>query len=91
MPRTSTSPLDSALVGAAIRGARREVGLTQAVLAERLGVSAAYVNKLETGRGNPTVGMLARVARALDTRLLVEFPRAHPPASSNALSLLHGA
>jgi transcriptional regulator with XRE-family HTH domain len=90
MPRTSTSPLDSALVGKAIRHTRTAAGVTQGALAERLGVSAAYVGKLETGRANPTVGMLSRVARALDARLAVEFRAEQTPAAAGAVSLLRG-
>lgn len=90
MPRTSTSPLDSARVGGAIRRARAAAGVTQTMLAERLGVSAAYVNKLETGRANPTIGMLARVARALDSRLMVEFRSEPAPTAAGAVSLLRG-
>ncbi|MFI4993067.1 MAG: helix-turn-helix domain-containing protein [Solirubrobacterales bacterium] len=74
MPRTSTSPLDSAAVGAAIRQGRIATGITQTALGERLDVTAAYVHKLEAGRGNPTIAMLARVARALDAELVVDFP-----------------
>jgi transcriptional regulator with XRE-family HTH domain len=60
------------------------------MLAERLGVSAAYVGKLEAGRSNPTVGMLARVARALDSRLMVEFRIEPAPTVADAVSLLRG-
>ncbi len=88
MPRTSTSPLDSAAVGAAIRQARIATGITQTALGERLDVTAAYVHKLEAGRGNPTIGMLARVARALDAeRSVVDFPlrRKAPPERAYGL------
>jgi transcriptional regulator with XRE-family HTH domain len=60
------------------------------MLAERLGVSAAYIGKLETGRANPTVGMLARVARALDLRLMVQFRSEQAPTVAGAVSLLRG-
>ena len=88
MPHTSTSPLDSAAVGAAIRQARIATGITQTALGERLDVTAAYVHKLEAGRGNPTIGMLARVARALDAELVVDFPLRRKAPTERAFGLL---
>lgn len=73
MPRTTTSTIDAKIVGAKLRQARLEEGLTQAAVAERLQVSAAYVQKLEAGKANPTLGQLATVASALDRSLNVEF------------------
>lgn len=61
------------MVGAAIRKARCEVGLTQADLAGRLGTSPPYVSSIETGRANLTVGQLAAVADALRVELHVGF------------------
>ena len=63
----------SRYVGQAIRAARRSRGLTQAQLAERLQTSAPYVSGLETGRMNPTVGLLFALAEALDAELRVEL------------------
>lgn len=80
MPRTATSALDAKLLGAALRRARREERLTQAALAAQLGVSAAYVQKLEGGRANPTLGQLANIAKALGRSLEVDFAaRAEQP------------
>lgn len=73
MPRTSTSDIASAVVGRAIRDARREVGVTQAELARRLGTSPPYVSLLETGRGNPTIGQVSAVASALGVEFHVEL------------------
>jgi predicted DNA-binding mobile mystery protein A len=55
-----------------IRAIRGALGMSQAVLAERLGVSAAAVNKLEHAepRGGITVSKLAEVAAALDCTLV---------------------
>jgi XRE family transcriptional regulator, aerobic/anaerobic benzoate catabolism transcriptional regulator len=78
MPRTSTSDIDSKMVGAEIRAARELRGLTQAQLASELGVSGAYVQKLEAGRDNPTIGQLANVARGLQMSLRVSFAEPAP-------------
>jgi len=46
---------------------RRERGLTQAELAERVGVSRQWVNALEAAEGNPTfTNLLAILAVASD-------------------------
>jgi transcriptional regulator with XRE-family HTH domain len=73
MPRTATSSLDAKIVGEKLRQARIAEGLTQAGVAERLQVSSAYVQKLEAGRANPTVGQLANLAAALGRTLNVQF------------------
>ena len=79
MPRTVTSSVDAKVMGTCLRRARRQQGLTQAELAERLEVSGAYVQKLEAGRANPTLGQLASIARALGRSLSVEFLQAPEP------------
>ena len=49
--------------GAKIRRMRHAQGLTQAQLAERLGISPAYLNLLENGRRRLTPDLLIRLAR----------------------------
>ena len=44
---------------------REEAGLSQAALAKRAQITREYVNKLEAGRYDPTVGVLQRLAKAL--------------------------
>jgi len=44
---------------------REAKGLSQAALAKKARVTREYVNKLEAGRYDPTVGVLQRLARAL--------------------------
>src|ERR1700734_2434221 len=55
-----------------IRAIRGALGMSQAVLAERLGVSRAAVNKLERAElhGGITTAKLAQVASALDCTLV---------------------
>ena len=57
-----------------IRDARRAAGLTQAQLADRLGVSQSAVAKLEREGANPTVNTLDRVLRATGHRLQLIAP-----------------
>jgi transcriptional regulator with XRE-family HTH domain len=48
---------------------REKQGLTYSALAERMGVSRAYVHKLMQGRQNSTVGSLVKLAAALGVEL----------------------
>lgn len=44
---------------------RETQGLSQEAVAKKAGLSREYVNKLEAGRYDPTVGVLKRIAKAL--------------------------
>jgi transcriptional regulator with XRE-family HTH domain len=57
-----------------LRDARRRAGLTQADLAERLGVSQAAVARLESPRANPTVDTLDKALWATGHRLALDAP-----------------
>lgn len=73
MPRTATSRVHAHLLGERLRAARREIGITQKQLGERLGVSGSYVARIEAGRDNLTVGQLANIAEALGVGLDIAF------------------
>ena len=53
-------------VSEVIRRKRKELGLTQEQMAQRLGVSAPAVNKWENGNSYPDIMLLAPIARLLD-------------------------
>jgi transcriptional regulator with XRE-family HTH domain len=56
--------------GARIRALRDKRGLTREALAEKTGVSAVYIKKLEAGeRTSPSLPALAAIARALGATL----------------------
>jgi transcriptional regulator with XRE-family HTH domain len=74
MPHTRRSAIHAQIIGQRIRAAREAVGLTQLALAERMDVSQPVIAALEAGRGNPTVGQLAAVAKALQVGFDVDFP-----------------
>jgi transcriptional regulator with XRE-family HTH domain len=87
MPRTTSSEPDSKLAGEAIRQARNNCGISQYQLAERLQVSAAYIQKLEAGKSNPTVGQLGNIGRALGMTVILTFepvPTAPDPVAELA-------
>jgi len=56
------------IVGSEVRKLRKAAGITQAELANRMGVDRAYVSGLELGQRNPTVLSLWQVAQALGVR-----------------------
>jgi transcriptional regulator with XRE-family HTH domain len=81
MPRTTSSIAHSEMVGAVLRARRIEAGLTQAQVGERLDVSQSYVNRMEAGRINMTIGQLGRVCEGLGATLRVrlDIPERDPP------------
>lgn len=54
-------------VGARIKRARRDRGLTLKDLEAHAGVSAAHLSEIERGEASPTLGSLSRIAHALGT------------------------
>ena len=48
---------------------RLEKDLTQAAVAKKAGVTREYVNKLEAGRYDPTIGVLKRLANVVGVPL----------------------
>jgi XRE family transcriptional regulator, fatty acid utilization regulator len=54
------------LAGHAVRRARRQVGLTQAAMAEALGISASYLNLIERNQRPVTAALLVRLAERFD-------------------------
>lgn len=53
--------------------ARMKKGITQKRLASRLKTKQSVISRLETGRGNPTLSFLQRLATAFDSRLEIHF------------------
>ena len=58
--------LKKAKVGVRLRRFREERGLTQAALASALGISASYVNQMESNQRALTVPVLMRLAEVFD-------------------------
>ena len=48
-----------------LKSIRETKGMSQAELAKRAKITREYVNRLEAGRYDPTVGVLQRLAKAL--------------------------
>ena len=57
-------------LGAAVRRLRESRGVTQAELAERVGLGRTSMTNLERGRQNPPLSLLPKLARALGVSVL---------------------
>jgi DNA-binding XRE family transcriptional regulator len=66
---------------AQIRGARAMLGMTQAELAKRAGISTTAVNNIETGGADPKVSTLRAIRAALESAG-VEFTNNGQPGIS---------
>jgi transcriptional regulator with XRE-family HTH domain len=64
------------MVGRNVQQLRTKAGLSQAALAERMGVDRAYVSGLELGQRNPTIMTLWHISEALGARLQSFFKEA---------------
>jgi transcriptional regulator with XRE-family HTH domain len=70
-----TNPVREALN---VRRLRVAAGLSQAELADRMGVDRAYVSGLELGQRNPTIVTLWHIAKALGVKLRLFFNEGKP-------------
>lgn len=72
-------------MSAALREARRRLGLSQAELAARAGVSRTLVSAIESGRHVPSVGAALGLAHALGTTVEALFAAPAAPAEVVAI------
>ena len=79
--------MNNYVTGAAIKQLREKCGMTQTVLAERIGVSNKAVSKWETGKGLPDVSLLQPLAKELGVSL-IELMNGEPIANKNISSNL---
>lgn len=57
----------------AIIEARIKKGITQVELAKKMGTKQSVISRLESGRANPSVNFLKKLAHALNSRLEIKF------------------
>lgn len=60
-------------LGQAIHDRRKMLGLSQAELARRAGITQAALSRIELGGSTPTIGTLEHLAIALDAELIIDF------------------
>lgn len=77
-------------VAIAVVGYRAKQGLTQAQLAQRLGVRQPHIARLELGEHTPSIEMLQRLSRELGLRFIVEVAPARKGSPKSALRLPRG-
>jgi transcriptional regulator with XRE-family HTH domain len=89
MATRKSGPLD-AMVGARIRMLRVNRGVSQTVLAERIGVTFQQVQKYERGANRVGASRLAQIASVLDVSVgeFFESSRAGPPGLNSPVHLL---
>lgn len=63
-------------LAAVIRGRRKDLGLSQAELAARAGVSRKWIYEFEAGKPTAEFGLLLRVIDVLDLQLTAGMPSA---------------
>ena len=68
-PRTTSDPLDPAVIGARVKALREAADLSLRDLAARSGVSAPMLSQVERGETSPTLTVAARIAAGLELRL----------------------
>jgi transcriptional regulator with XRE-family HTH domain len=56
-------------IGMRIKALRQKRKLSQEALAERAGITRGYLARLETGRHEPTLTMLGKLAKALKVEI----------------------
>jgi len=89
MAMTKSGPLD-AIVGAKVRMLRVNRGISQAVLAERIGVTFQQVQKYEQGANRVGASRLAQIASELDVSVaeFFESSRTGSPGLNSPVHLL---
>ena len=56
-------------IGGAVKKARRDKGLTQEKLAEKIEITPAHLKQIESGRRNPSIEVLHKIVFALGLSL----------------------
>ncbi len=70
-------------IGTRVRAARAQAGMSRKKLAEASDVSERYLNQLENGDANVSVGILSRVATALALELTQLLPTERPDCAGS--------
>lgn len=61
--------IDYRIIGQRIYKQRRSLGITQEALAEKVGVSANYISKVERGKERPNLDMLGKICVVININL----------------------
>jgi transcriptional regulator with XRE-family HTH domain len=80
--------INYAAIGAQIRRRRRELRLTQEVLAEKADIAPSYLGHVERGTRKPSVETLVHLAEALNVCLCALIPMRHAGGQEGEYKLL---
>ena len=80
--------MNTYITGTAIRQLRESRGLTQAELAEKIGVSSKTVSKWETAKGLPDISLLQPLAQALGISVIELMNGEHITNKNTSANLL---
>lgn len=53
--------------------ARNEAGLTQKQFSDKIGIDQAVLSRIESGKANPSIRTLSKLAKGLGKKLVVDF------------------
>ena len=82
--------MNTYVTGATVKQLREHRGMTQAALAEKIGVSSKTVSKWETGKGLPDISLLEPLAKALGISV-IELMNGQPITNRNvSANMLRG-
>lgn len=62
-------PNYSAIIGRQVKKIRKRIGMTQIDVAERCGIYRSYLSRIESGKANPTISILADLAQTLKVEI----------------------
>jgi len=77
-------------IGALLRQRRRDLGLSQLELAQRVGVSRQWIVDVERGKPRAELGLVLRALEVLDVRLRIEDlppPKPRPSSRPNVIDV----
>ncbi len=81
--------MDAVDLGSLIRTRRRRLGLTQADLAGRAGVSRRWLSDVEAGKDSAEFGLVLRALRALDLVVDIDATTRTPTIDLDAIIAAH--
>lgn len=82
--------VDYVAIGRRVKKYRIKANLTQADVAEKLGISVSYVSQIECGRTDVSLKRLDEIANIINTRieLLISDPSSNPYLNNDSLGLI---
>jgi len=67
---------DEPRIGSIIYDARKKSNLTQCQLSEKIGIAQCDISRIESGKANPSIKTISRIAAGMGMRVRIEFLKA---------------